>query len=68
MPLVVTLQFYMEFYKRVNFGSLFSISISLIYLVDTIECNIASFADVNTLHNLYFSLDIVIGNLEKPTT
>ena len=67
MPLVVTLQFYMEFYKGQFRVLYFSISISLTYFVDTIQCSIASFADDNTSDNFDFSLHNVINNLEKPT-
>ena len=67
MPLVVTLQFYTEFHKSQFRVLYFSISISLTYFVDTMQCNIASFADDNTPHNFDFSLHDVINNLEKAT-
>ena len=34
---------------------------------DIIECDIASYADDNTLYNFDFSLDNLISNLEKST-
>ena len=67
MSLVVTLKLYTEFHKGQFWVPYFSLSISVTYFFDIIECDIASYAEDNTPYNFDFNLDNVISNLEKST-
>ena len=67
MLFVVTQKLYKELHKDQFWVHYSSMSISVTYFFDIIECDIASYADDNTPYNFDFSLDNVISNLEKST-
>ena len=67
MSLVVILKLDMEFQRGQFWVPYFSISISVTYFFDKIECDIASYADDNTQYSFGYNLDNVLSNLEKST-